>query len=190
MSNELETRVNALATRIANEFINTYGITGNVADLNTTATTLVGAINEALAASPTGVLFAASNLADVTDAAAARTNLEISSSAETAAAIATAIAAITLGSLGGLSEADVDARVQLAVGAAPAALDTIVELSAALGDDANFAATITGLLANKLDFSKPQALTVAQKLQACENAGIGNPDADYVAVFEAALVTS
>jgi hypothetical protein len=37
----------------------------------------------------------------------------------------------------------VDARVQLIVGAAPSALDTLVELAAALGDDADFAGTVT-----------------------------------------------
>jgi hypothetical protein len=37
----------------------------------------------------------------------------------------------------------VDARVQLVVDAAPAALDTLNELAAALGDDPNYSATIT-----------------------------------------------
>jgi hypothetical protein len=36
-----------------------------------------------------------------------------------------------------------DARIQLIVDAAPAALDTLNELAAALGDDPNYAATIT-----------------------------------------------
>lgn len=43
----------------------------------------------------------------------------------------------------------VDARVQTIVGAAPAALDTLAEIAAALGDDANFAGTITAQLATK-----------------------------------------
>jgi len=42
-----------------------------------------------------------------------------------------------------------DARIQTVVGAAPAALDTLDELAAALGDDANFAATVTTQLAGK-----------------------------------------
>lgn len=41
----------------------------------------------------------------------------------------------------------VDARVALVVDAAPAALDTLNELAAALGDDANFAATVNTALA-------------------------------------------
>jgi hypothetical protein len=43
----------------------------------------------------------------------------------------------------------VDVRVQLIVDAAPAALDTLNELAAALGDDPNFAGTITTTLAGK-----------------------------------------
>lgn len=48
----------------------------------------------------------------------------------------------------------VDARVQLIVDAAPAALDTLNELAAALGDDPNFSATVTssiGALDTRID---------------------------------------
>jgi hypothetical protein len=44
----------------------------------------------------------------------------------------------------------VDARIQNIVGAAPAALDTLQELADALGDDPNYAATVTGQL-NAID---------------------------------------
>lgn len=43
----------------------------------------------------------------------------------------------------------VDGRVQLIVDAAPAALDTLNELAAAIGDDANFAGTVTTALSGK-----------------------------------------
>lgn len=42
-----------------------------------------------------------------------------------------------------------DARITAFVGAAPGALNTLDELAAALGDDANFAATVTAALATK-----------------------------------------
>lgn len=42
-----------------------------------------------------------------------------------------------------------DARITAFVGAAPSALNTLDELAAALGDDANFAATVTTALAGK-----------------------------------------
>lgn len=48
-------------------------------------------------------------------------------------------------------DAAVDSRVQLIVGSAPAALDTLGELAAALGDDANFASTVTASLSNKVN---------------------------------------
>jgi hypothetical protein len=46
-------------------------------------------------------------------------------------------------------DARADARIQLIVGSAPAALDTLNELAAALGDDPNFAATTITALAGK-----------------------------------------
>ena len=47
------------------------------------------------------------------------------------------------------TKAETDTRIQAIVGAAPAALDTLTELAAALGQDANYAATITTALAAK-----------------------------------------
>lgn len=41
----------------------------------------------------------------------------------------------------------INAAIQALVAGAPGALDTLNELAAALGDDANFAATVTGQLA-------------------------------------------
>lgn len=49
------------------------------------------------------------------------------------------------------TKTDIDLRIQGVVDAAPAALDTLKELASALGDDANFAGTITAALANKAD---------------------------------------
>ncbi len=43
----------------------------------------------------------------------------------------------------------VQAAVAALIASAPGALDTLDELAAALGDDANFASTLTGILANK-----------------------------------------
>ena len=43
------------------------------------------------------------------------------------------------------------AAINALVNSAPGALDTLNELANALGGDANFAATITAALANKLD---------------------------------------
>jgi len=50
-----------------------------------------------------------------------------------------------------VANVDVTAEVASIVGAAPEALDTLNELAAALGNDANFAATVTNSLAAKAD---------------------------------------
>jgi hypothetical protein len=44
-----------------------------------------------------------------------------------------------------------DSQINLVLGAAPAALNTLAELATALGDDANFAGTVTTSLSTKLD---------------------------------------
>lgn len=49
------------------------------------------------------------------------------------------------------STAFVQAAISALVAAAPGALDTLNELAAALGNDANFASTVTAALATKLD---------------------------------------
>lgn len=53
-----------------------------------------------------------------------------------------------------LTTEQVDQRIQNLIGTAPAALDTLVEIAAALGDDPNFAGTMTtelGKKANRID---------------------------------------
>lgn len=55
--------------------------------------------------------------------------------------------------------ADVNTIVEAVVGAAPDALNTLAELAAALGDDANFAATVTANLAKKVNVSDLVAIT-------------------------------
>lgn len=58
---------------------------------------------------------------------------------------------------GGATEAYVDAAIAGLVAAAPGALNTLDELAAALGDDSNYAATVTTALAGKV----PAARTIA-----------------------------
>lgn len=169
-------------------------INGNLANLSALTTTdktnLVNAINELVAATPdlSLALLKANNLSDIVDAAIARTNLDIRSTAEITSEITAAIATITLASLNGLTQTEVDARIQLVVDSAPAALDTLNELAAALGDDPNFAATLTTQMSKKVDVSIAQTFTVAEQLQGCQNIGIGDPETDYVSIFEAALI--
>ena len=80
------------------------------------------------------------------------------------------------------------------VGGAGAALDTLAELAAALGDNPSFATTIATELGNRVRYDAAQTLTTAQKTQACTNIGavelaaIGNPERDLAAVYAAAKV--
>ena len=80
------------------------------------------------------------------------------------------------------------------LGGAGAALDTLAELAAALGDNPNFATTIATELGNRVRYDAAQTLTTAQKTQACTNIGavelaaIGNPERDLAAVYAAAKV--
>ena len=79
----------------------------------------------------------------------------------------------------------------LTAGAA-AALDTLAELAAALGNDPNFAATIAAEIANRVRYDAAQTLTQPQMAQARANIGaqsaaaIGDPDRDLVADYTAA----
>ncbi len=56
---------------------------------------------------------------------------------------------------GKATPADVTAAVAAVVDAAPGTLDTLNELAAALGDDANFASTVTTALAAKAPLASP-----------------------------------
>lgn len=69
---------------------------------------------------------------------------------------------------------------------ASGALDTLRELANAMGDDPNFAQTIATGLSNRLRFDAAQVLSGAQKLQACQNLGIGDPETDLAAAYATA----
>lgn len=135
----LETNITSAFVRVATEFKTlrtqiTGNNTGSLAGLTTTAKgNLVAAINEldaaieALATSPGGATIDDSNTSSATVWSSAKTDSEIDTTVQAA------IAAIT--------------------DSAPGALDTLNELAAALGDDPNFATTITNTLAGKANTS-------------------------------------
>lgn len=72
------------------------------------------------------------------------------------------------------------------VSGAGAALDTLNELAAALGNDPTFAATMATELSNRVRYDAAQTLSAAQKTQACNNIGVGEPETDFVAVLNLA----
>jgi hypothetical protein len=67
----------------------------------------------------------------------------------------------------------VDTAVAAVVDAAPAALDTLNELAAALGDDENFATTVSASIGTKLNSSAYTAADVLAKLLTVDGSGSG-----------------
>ena len=172
----LQTRLQDTLTRVATECKAIRTLTnGNVADLSALTTTnktnLVAALNELhdLILDVEGAAGVQINDASTTS------TTETYSVAKIVDLVSDSIAAVTNG--------------------APTALDTLDELAAALGDDANFATTVTTALGNRVRVdTAAQGLTTQQKTNARTNIDaygsveIGNPDTNLVAVFEAGLV--
>lgn len=171
----LQTRLQDLATRIATEIKSVRAlVNGNAADLAAlnfgAKTTVVGALNE-LKGMIDGV--SAASGATINDSATS-SGTQTYSVDKIRDLVASSISAVTAG--------------------APGALDTLDELAAALGDDANFAASMATALANRLRVdTAAQGLTEQQKTNGRANLGvpastdIGNPDANLVSVFETGL---
>ena len=79
---------------------------------------------------------------------------------------------------------------------APEALNQLNELASALGNDANFAATVAAALANRVRTDvATQGLSLVQKANARMNIGaditsleVGNPNTDFVTMFNNGLL--
>ena len=65
-------------------------------------------------------------------------------------------------------------------------MDTFFELAEALNNDSNFASKVAIGLSKRVRFDSIQNLTTEEKLQACSNMGIGNPDVDFVQTYKKA----
>ena len=68
----------------------------------------------------------------------------------------------------------IDTAISNLIDNSPTALDTLNELAAALGDDANFSTTITTALGNRLQFDQSQTLSSSQRTQILTNLGISS----------------
>jgi hypothetical protein len=138
----LQQRVTALAEAIATDIRNLRDTRGTMATLSTTEkSSLVGAVNELYAA-----IQAIDTSAIIDDDAPSLVTTY--SSTKIAADIAAAVAAL--------------------VNSSPAALDTLQELAAALGNDANFAATVSTALGERVAVTA-QTFTGPQQTQARAN---------------------
>lgn len=133
---------------------------GDLTQLTTTAkNNLVAAINEAAASGGVGG-------AQIDDNAGLGDTSVVWSANKTVAAIQAAVDALVDG--------------------APAALDTLNKLAAALGNDENLAQTMITQINNRVRFDEAQVLTAEQQLTACTNIGVGNPTRNFAADYAAA----
>lgn len=80
----------------------------------------------------------------------------------------------------------IQSAVDALVDGAPAALDTLNKLAAALGNDENLAQTMITQINNRVRFDELQVLTTGQQLNACTNIGVGDPTRNFAADYAAA----
>jgi hypothetical protein len=81
----------------------------------------------------------------------------------------------------------VAAQIAAVINSAPGALDTLDELAAALGDDANFASTVTTALGKRVRVDAAQSFTAPEKAQGLANLGITASTVDFAANFNTAV---
>ena len=160
----LATRIESLVIRVAQEFNDVRAKAGNLANLTTTdKSNLVAAINELKAA------VSASTVID--DAQVALTSTYSSSKI------------VSL----------LDALKSEILGGADAAYDTLLEIQQLLQSGTSGLEALLAAINQRVRFDAAQSLTVAEQSQARSNIGavassdLGNPDTDFVAVFEGAL---
>ena len=83
----------------------------------------------------------------------------------------------------------VDTAISNLVDSAPTALNTLNELAAALGDDANFSTTVTTALGNRLRVDANQGLTTDQQSTGRSNLGLGTASTSNSGDFATAAHT-
>lgn len=161
----LVTQISDVVTQVGTEIKTTRAQIGDLSSLATTAkTNVVAAINE-LESSIAG---AGATINDTTTSTSS-----VWSSQKTSDQITSAVSGVLNG--------------------APAALDTLKELADAIGDDANYAASTTTALGNRLRVDAVQGLTSGQQAQGRTNldvygtTDIGDPTTNFVTVLTAAL---
>lgn len=182
----LQTRLSDLITSIGTDYktLRTYMFgspTGDLSGLTTTVkTSLVAAINEARTTGGAAPSAASETVVGIVELA-------------TLPEMATGTDTTRVATVAGVRQERIALKAEILGSGVPAALDTLDELAASLGDDANFAATITTALGSRVRTdTAAQGLTTLQQDNARTNilaqgsAAIGNPDADLVALYTTA----
>lgn len=68
----------------------------------------------------------------------------------------------------------------------PETLDTLAEIADKLNGDASLVANMSVAINNRVRFDEEQVLSSEQKTIACTNIGIGEPNTDFVAIYNTA----
>ena len=68
----------------------------------------------------------------------------------------------------------------------PETLDTLAEIADKLNGDASLVANMSVAINNRVRFDEEQVLSSIQKTIACTNIGIGEPDTDFVTIYNKA----
>lgn len=165
----LQVRIESLVLRLAAEFKTIYGQIGTLADLSTTdKTNLVSAINE---------------LRTQIESVAGTTLIDDAN----AAATSTTFSASKITGLLDALKADL-------LGGADATFDTLKELQDAILNDQTGIAALLAAVDARVRFDAAQSLTAEEQAQARQNIGalaadaVGDPETDFVAIFETALI--
>lgn len=186
MTLSLQIRLSDLATAVATDIKQlrtwvTGSSSGNLTGLTTAdKSSIIAAINE---------VKAGSSGAPPDASTAAKGIVELATLAEVAAGVDVDRAVTAQG----VRQERTALKAEILGAGVPGALDTLDELAAALTDDANYAATVTAALANRVRVdTAAQGLDATQQGNARTNIAavgtvdIGNPDTDLVAVYAAA----
>lgn len=183
----LQNRLSDLITSIGTDYkqLRTWisgSSSGDLTGLTTTdKASLVAAINEVDAKPTSGDPSDASET--VKGVVELATLAEVAAGADTERAVTSA----------GVRQERTALKAEILGAGVPAALDTLDELAAALADDANYAATVTAALANRVRVdTAAQGLTGTEQGNARTNidvyskAELGDPETDLVAAYTAA----
>ena len=160
----LETRIIGLAQAIGTDIKTLTAKQGDLTSLSTTAKgNLVAAINELY-----GLLGSSGAVID-----------------DTAGDGATAVTWSANKIFDSIEAAKVSVQNAI-LGGASAAYDTLKELQDLIVADDGLLTALTTAVANRVRFDDGQTLNTAQKLQACTNIGVGNPESDFAASYATA----
>ena len=163
-----------------------------IADANAADTTASDHISDATAAHDASAIAFLDSADDYTATDVEAALAEVRVIADAAAGGGVAINDTLTNTVDAWSSSKIDGEISSAVSAlvdsSPGALDTLNELAAAIGDDANFATTMTTALGNRLRIdTAAQGLDGTQKANGLTNLGIVASSQDFAGDFNTGI---